>query len=208
MSLGDGRTRTRYGLIWILLGFLALALVPASGTAAPAEPGRRDRSAAADSDGDGIADDFDPDDDNDGVADDQEGAEPGPDILAPDKDTDGDGISNVLDPDDNNNAVTDENDPSSFPPSNGGGSSEPGSGGPSTSPPPADPRTDTRGGTGVSSQSDLLISALPVTGAGSAGQHLPEQLTAVVLALLSGAAAAIVRSPRTGIQAFRGAASA
>ncbi len=167
MSHVDGRPRTYFSPTWVLLGILALALFPASGSAAPAETDRRDRATAADSDGDGIADDFDPDDDNDGVADDQEGAAPGPDILAPDKDTDGDGISNVLDPDDNNNAVTDENDPSSFPPTSDGGSSGPGAGGPSTSPRPSNTRPDTSDDDSSSGQSDLVIQALPDTGSGS-----------------------------------------
>ncbi|MBA2469200.1 MAG: hypothetical protein H0V37_07320, partial [Chloroflexia bacterium] len=130
---------------------------------------------AVDSDGDGIADEFDPDDDNDGVADDQEGSGGAsePDILDPGKDSDGDGISNVLDPDDNNNAGTDENDPTSFPPSNnGGGSSNPPDTSGGSSNPPAEAGTSASTSRPIAQpaaadDSGYFVQALPVTGAGS-----------------------------------------
>jgi len=155
---------------------LLLVLMPTTGLAAPGSPVPRDLPLAADSDGDGIADDFDPDDDNDGVSDDQEGSagNPGPDILDPGKDTDDDGISNVHDPDDNNNGVTDEEDPASFPSPGGGGSSNPPSSqGPSTA--PRQPSTATGGQT----ESGTVIRALPVTGTG------PEALRWEIPALLA-----------------------
>ncbi len=160
----------RFRRAWLLLGVILLTFVPVTGSAAPAAPSRPIEANAADSDGDGIADDFDPDDDNDGVADDMEGSSgnPGPEILDPGKDTDGDGITNVLDPDDNNNAVTDENDPSSFPPSNGGGSSSPSN----PSAPPAPPQAPSAPRSTSSNSMDQresapLIQALPVTGSGA-----------------------------------------
>ena len=198
MSHRRGSSRTPIRSVFILFGIALFVLLPTTGLASPGWSEHRGPVTAIDSDGDGIADDFDPDDDNDGIADDQEGTSgnPGPDILDPGKDTDTDGIPNVLDPDDNNNGVTDEEDPQSFPPSSGGGSSNPpGTGQPSTSPSP--------GSTGTSNQAepDLLIRALPVTGAGSLAEEnrLPALLAA--LTTLLGASATLFlahRSPTIG----------
>ncbi len=197
MSHRNGSSPTRIRSVCILFSIALFALLPTAGLASPGGFEHRERPTAIDSDGDGIANDFDPDDDNDGVTDDQEGASgnPRPDILDPGKDTDTDGIPNVLDPDDNNNGVTDEEDPQSFPPSNGGGSSNPPSGQPSTSSGP--------GSTGTSNQaeSDLLIRALPVTGSGSLIEE--NQLPALLAAMttLLGAAATLLlthRSPTIG----------
>lgn len=189
----NGCTRTRIRSICIVLALALVALLPAAGSASPGSPERPDQAIAADSDGDGIADDFDPDDDDDGITDDQEGAseKPGPDILDPGKDTDTDGIPNVLDPDDNDNGVTDEEDPQSFPPSGNGGSSNPPSGGGGSSNPPTagSPSTPPRPAANpsvVQSVQDqaqgnrgVLIQALPVTGAGTvrSAASLPTLLT-------------------------------
>jgi hypothetical protein len=161
----------------VLLLVLAPLAMANRASASPAIERENRVPAFADSDGDGIQDDFDPDDDNDGVADDQDskpgvpGSAPddGPDILDPGQDSDGDGISNALDPDDNNNGTTDENDPSSFPPSNGGGSNPPepgGNGGSSGGQQPAS-----------SGNAPSLIRSLPVTGSGADGANIPILLT-------------------------------
>ncbi len=165
----------------VLAGIALLTLWPGTGNASPAAPSPHEIVRGADSDGDGIADDFDPDDDNDGVADDQEGSGGAsePDILDPGKDTDSDGISNVLDPDDNNNAVTDENNPTSFPPSNNGGGSSnpPETGGGSSNPPntasgssnlPSEAGTSfTTSHPTTSEDTGYFVQALPVTGSGA-----------------------------------------
>lgn len=198
--------RTRIRVFIILASIAVFSLLPAAVSASPAESSGPDRAAGVDSDGDGIADEFDPDDDNDGTADDQEGSagNPGPDILDPGKDSDTDGIPNVLDPDDNNNAVADEDDPTSFPPSGGGSSSSP----PSQGPAPDSPRPPTVSNTSISTHTDintntntstitnsndvgegpLVIQALPVTGSGpqvSANVLIPA-LSAIAVLLGSG----------------------
>ncbi|MEJ7900670.1 MAG: hypothetical protein WKF63_02440 [Thermomicrobiales bacterium] len=165
----NGIPRTGIRHTWIVLTLALVALWPAAGSASPGSPAHPLQAIAADSDGDGVADDFDPDDDNDGIADDQEGAasNPGSDILDPGKDTDADGIPNVLDPDDNNNGVTDEEDPHSFPPTSGGGSSNPPTGGsPSTPSRPAARTGDAPVEQTGQGDGTMLIQALPVTGSG------------------------------------------
>lgn len=94
-----------------------------------------------DSDGDGIPDVLDPDDDNDGTGDD--GSDGGP---SPSDDADGDGIPDVLDPDDDNDGVTDEDEASS-----GNG-----------------PGTGPEAPSGSGNSGDGMVTALPVTGVGSA----------------------------------------
>ncbi|MDQ3442326.1 MAG: hypothetical protein M3490_01775 [Chloroflexota bacterium] len=173
-----GTSRTHSRSICVVLALALFAILPVVGWASPGSPAQPEQAIAADSDGDGIADDFDPDDDNDGIADDQEGAanNPGSDILDPGKDTDTDGIPNVLDPDDNNNGVTDEEDPQSFPPSGGGGSpNPPAAESPTTPPRPASDTSNVQGKSGV------LIETLPVTGTGTL--HNPEPLPALLSAL-------------------------
>lgn len=173
---------------------LLWALLPQTVVALPAEPIGRDGLIFVDSDGDGIADEFDPDDNNDGITDDQEGSgnAPAPDILDPGKDSDGDGISNALDPDDNNNSVTDENDPESFPPPvNSGGNSGGGDGGGGASNPPA--QEVTSGAVHQSSESGesgYVIRALPDTGSGAGEQdHVPGTLLVSLASLLAAAGA-------------------
>lgn len=204
MSHRSGSSRTRSQSVCVLFGIALFVLLPATGSASPADSLGREGQTAIDSDGDGIADEFDPDDDNDGTADDQEGSagNPGPDILDPGKDSDTDGIPNVLDPDDNNNAVADEDDPTSVPPSGGGSSSSP----PSQGPAPDSPRPPTVSNTSISTHTDintntstitnsndvgegpLVIQALPVTGSGpqvSANVLIPA-LSAIAVLLGSG----------------------
>lgn len=181
-----------------LLTMCALCLLqPAASLAAPGIPTSQTTARAADSDGDGIADDFDPDDDNDGVTDDREGngANPGPGILDPGTDSDGDGITNVLDPDDNNNAVTDEEDPAPIaPPSGGGGPSNPPSSGSSEPPPAAAPATSSSS----NQPGGVLVRALPETGTGPqlAGSILTTVFTASAI-LLSIVTGVWTRSVRT-----------
>lgn len=202
MSHRSGSSRTRIQSVCILFGIALFVLLPATGSASPADSLGRESQTAIDSDGDGIADDFDPDDDNDGTSDDQEGSagNPGPDILDPGKDTDDDGISNVLDPDDNNNGVTDEEDPQSFPPTSSGGSTNPPSAEPSTSPGPSSTNTGTSASTSTSTSNqaepDPLIQALPVTGSGTEiGAELLSTLLAAITTLLA-ATATVLRAHR------------
>lgn len=179
-GLARPRSRSR-----ILVVCLLMSLLPAVGLAAPGAPAHREAVLAADRDGDGIADEFDPDDDNDGLADDREGSagNPGPDILDPGKDTDDDGISNVLDPDDNNNGVTDEEDPTSFPPTGGGSSNPSGSS--------QEPSTDSgqpSAGAGGQDDSGLTVRALPVTGtAPSSSPWVIPALLAILCGVLGAA---------------------
>lgn len=178
----DGHARPRIRSMAVVLALTLFALLPASGWSSPGSPTQTQHAAMVDSDGDGVADEFDPDDDNDGIADDQEGmsSNPGSDILDPGKDSDGDGISNVLDPDDNNNGVTDEEDPQSFPPSGGGGSANP----PATGDIPTSPRPVANTGNAADEQGEpaMLIQALPVTGTG--GMDGPERLGSILAAIV------------------------
>ncbi len=170
-------------LVPVLLLAAIASLSTAHVTLATPSQSTSGRTAAfADNDGDGIQDDFDPDDDNDGVADDQD-SQPGvpgsapddsPDILDPEQDSDGDGISNAHDPDDNNNGVTDESDPTSFPPSNTGGTTSPGSG--------AGGGSNSGQQSSSNSNSPSLIRSLPVTGANG---HDSSHGLAFLLALAS-----------------------
>jgi hypothetical protein len=100
------------------MAFALLLVGVQSASASPSNPGAPLGVRFADSDGDGISDEIDPDDDNDGISDIDEvaGPPPGPDpTIAPElPDADGDGIPNDLDPDDDNNGVPDDqagNDP-------------------------------------------------------------------------------------------------
>jgi hypothetical protein len=138
--------------------------------ASPLAPPGASPSLAADSDGDGIADQLDPDDDNDGVSDDDEAGPSVPDQIDPGSDTDGDGIPNSHDPDDNNNGTTDETE--GAPPGEGGGSTQP----PGNQPPPNTGGQDAGSGAG----SPVTIRALPVTGSGHDGDMASWAVLALV----------------------------
>lgn len=156
------------GSISYLLIFIVLGLSASSVSASPTAPFWNNPIVAADSDGDGIPDDMDPDDDNDGISDANEGNPGAPPDNAPIPDDDKDTIPDDLDPDDNNNGVTDEDEAST--PANGstGGGGSSGGGGNNSTSNGSNGAGESNAVTQESSATGgpLQISALPVTGSG------------------------------------------
>jgi len=170
--------RSRYALA-IVAALLALGV----GGGAKASPGLAPAIPSpnfADSDGDGIPDDLDPDDDNDGVADGQHADPQSPSNSG--QDADQDTIPDSHDPDDNNNGVTDDDEASADPPdtSPGPGTSPGSDDGPSQAPVAAQSNT-------TGSDGPALVRSLPVTGTGSdTSAFLPLILATTSLALALG----------------------